>query len=654
MSEIVVTGRATDLIGIAGSASEGVVGRIDLEDRPIQRIAELLETVPGFIATQHSGGGKANQYFLRGFNLDHGTDFAVFHDGVPLNMRTHGHGQGYLDLNFIIPELIDTLTFAKGPYHAENGDFATAGSGRFRTIDTLEAPFVKAEVGTSNFYRIVAAGSTKLGAGNLLLGVETRYDDGPFELPQDLKLVSGFAKWTGPLAGGTLRASATGYHVKFRSPEQVPLRAIESGLIDRLGFLDSDLGGETTRVGGVLSWIDDARGPLNILGYAHYYDFRLTSNFTYFLDDPVNGDEFEQIDERQLYGFTASQQWDVGRSRWRLGAEGRYDDIGQVGLFRTARRARLSTVRDDSVKEGSLGVFVANEFRFNEKLRSYVGVRRDQYRFEVDSSLAANSGEESAGITSYKASLAYQPIKPLELYASYGTGFHSNDARGTTITINPVDGEPADRVDPLVGSQGAELGSRIHFTDRLQATLAVWTLKLESELLFVGDAGTTEASRPSRRDGAEAGIYWFPNRRYSANLEVSYTRSRFADDDPVGNEIPGSIPLVVSSGISAHYDNGWLASAQLKHFGKYPLIEDNNEDNNVESAGSTIVNLRLGREWNKVGVYLDVLNLLDSNDHDVDYFYASRLQGERDAGIEDIHYHVFPPRSLRLSLRYMF
>ena len=289
---ITVTGRADNLIGISAAASEGVVGQVDLDDRPIQRVAELLEVIPGFIATQHSGGGKANQYFLRGFNLDHGTDFAAFHDGVPINMRTHGHGQGYLDLAFIIPELVDTVSFAKGPYRAENGDFATAGAARFRTVDRLDAPFVQGEIGTNEFYRIVAAGSVKAGSGDILLGVEARYDNGPFNLPQDLKLFSGFAKWTGPFAGGTLRASATAYHVGFRSPEQVPLRAIESGLIDRLGFLDADLGGETTRIGGVLNWTDDQKAPLNILAYGHFYDFRLTSNFTYFLDDPVNGDEF--------------------------------------------------------------------------------------------------------------------------------------------------------------------------------------------------------------------------------------------------------------------------------------------------------------------------------------------------------------------------
>jgi outer membrane receptor protein involved in Fe transport len=302
------------------------------------------------------------------------------------------------------------------------------------------------------------------------------------------------------------------------------------------------------------------------------------------------------------------------------------------------------------VREGSVGIYLANEFRFNERWRSYLGVRRDEYDFDVTSSLPANSGSARAGITSYKASLAYQPIDALELYASFGTGFHSNDARGTTINVDPASGDAVDKVDPLVGSEGAELGARLHFNERLQGTLALWTLKLDSELLFVGDAGNTEASRPSQRDGIEAALYWFPNERYTANLEASYTRSRFTDFDPAGDHVPGSIPLVVGAGVTAHYDNGWLASAQLKHFGRYPLIEDSS----VESKGSTLLNLRAGREWTRVGVDLDVLNAQDSDDHDIDYFYASRLQGEPASGVVDIHFHVFPSRTLRLSLRYTF
>ena len=652
LDRVTVTGRRKNLVGEAISASEGIVGQSDIDDRPFLRTGDLLEFVPGLVATQHSGSGKANQYFLRGFNLDHGTDFATFVDDMPVNMRTHGHGQGWTDLNFLIPETVEQLDYRKGVYYADVGDFSSTGSVRFQLADTVARGQASLTAGGDAYVRGVLVDSTKAGAGDLLYGVELQTYDGPWtHIKEDVRKASALLRYSADIGGGRAHVNVMGYRNEWNSADQVPQRAVDQGLIDEFGSLDSSVGGEASRYSLSGGWNGTLMGgDFRAELYAIASTLDLYSNFTYFLDDPDTGDQFNQVDERTLYGFTASQQWDQGRSRWRVGAEGRFDDIDRVGLFRTAARQRVSTVREDAVKEGSFGVFVANEFRLTDKLRTYVGVRHDAYDFEVDSSLPVNSGDASDGITSYKASVAYQPIEPLEFYASYGTGFHSNDARGTTINVDPVSGDPTPRVDPLVGSKGTELGSRIHFSNRLHATLAAWSLKLDSELLFVGDAGNTEASRPSRRDGTELGIYWFPNERYSANFEASYTRSRFDDDDPAGDQIPGSIPLVVSSGITAHYDNGWRASAQLKHFGKYPLIEDNS----LESKGSTIVNLRVGREWTKVGLFLDVLNLLDSSDHDIDYFYASRLPGEPEGGIDDIHFHVFPPRSLRLSLRYTF
>ncbi|WP_426011839.1 TonB-dependent receptor [Caulobacter sp. DWR2-3-1b2] len=352
-----------------------------------------------------------------------------------------------------------------------------------------------------------------------------------------------------------------------------------------------------------------------------------------------------------MYGFEVSQQWELGADRWRAGVDGRYDDIRQVGLFHARARQRLNLVRDDRVKEGSVGLFVANDHRFNDKLRSYVGLRYDHYNFDVGSEpLAANSGQAKDGKASIKASLVYKPVAPLELYASYGQGFPSNDARGVTITVDPVSGDPAQPVTPLVRSVGGEVGARVYLGDRLQATAAVWTLQLDSELLFVGDAGNTEVSRPSRRGGVELGLYYFPAKAVNANLEVSYSGARFRDSDPVGDKIPGSIPLVVSAGVSAKSGTGWLASAQVRYFSPYPLIEDES----VKSTGSGLVNVRVGRDLKRVGLYVDVLNVLDSNDHDVDYYHASRLAGEPTEGVEDVHYHVFQPRSVRASLRYRF
>ncbi|MEO5628750.1 MAG: TonB-dependent receptor [Thermomonas sp.] len=652
LDKVTVVGRRQNLVGEAISASEGIVGQTDIADRPLLRTGDLLEFVPGLVATQHSGSGKANQYFLRGFNLDHGTDFSTSVDSMPVNMRTHGHGQGWTDLNFLIPETVETLTYRKGTYYADVGDFSSAGSARFHIADEVPRGQLGLTVGEDGYARGVVVDSIALGAGQLLYAGELQTYDGPWrDIKEDVKKGSGLLRYSAPMGSGHAHVMVMGYTNEWNSPDQIPQRAVASGLISEFGSLDTTVGGESSRYSLSAGWAGTAfGGEFSADAYAIDSSLNLWSNFTYFLDDPDNGDQFQQVDERKLYGFKASQQWDSGRSRWRVGAEGRFDDIGRVALLRTNARRLVSTVRDDMVEEGSLGVFAANEFRFNNQWRSYVGVRRDEYDFKVASSLPINSGNARAGQTSYKASLAYTPNEALELYASAGTGFHSNDARGTTIRVDPASLEPVDRVDPLVESIGAEIGSRLYFSDRLQATLALWTLRLDSELLFVGDAGTTEPSRPSKRDGIEAGVYWFGSDTYTANVEASYSRSRFRDNDPVGNEIPGSIPLVVSAGINGKYARGWMASAQLKYFGKYPLMEDDS----VESDGSTIVNLRVGREWARYGLFLDVLNALDSDDHDVDYYYASRLQGEPAAGVDDVHFHVFPSRSLRLSLRYSF
>ena len=652
LDQITVIGRRESLVGESISASEGAISQADIAERPLVRTGDLLEFVPGVVATQHSGSGKANQYFLRGFNLDHGTDFATFVDGMPVNMRTHGHGQGWTDLNFLIPEVVEQITYRKGTYYADVGDFSSTGSARFHIGDRVEQGEAELTVGRFGYARGVVVDAFNAAGGQVLVGAELETYDGPWtDIEEDVHKRSGVLRYSRDMGNGRAHIMAMGYKNRWNSADQIPQRAVDAGLISDLGSLDTSVGAEASRYSLSAGWEGAALGgDFSVDAYAIDSSLDIFSNFTYFLDDPVNGDQFEQVDERQLYGFNASQQWHVGRSRWRVGAEGRLDDIDHVGLFRTAARRRLSTVRDDVVRQGSVGVFAANEWRINEQWRSYVGVRRDEYDFKVDSSLPANSGDARAGRTSYKASVAYNPSKALEVYASAGTGFHSNDARGTTIRIDPSTGLDAERVDPLVGSFGAEIGSRVFFTDRLQATLALWTLRLDSELLFVGDAGTTEASRPSRRDGIEAGVYFFGSERYTANLEGSYTRSRFTGSDPAGTEIPGSLPLVLSAGLTAKYPRGWSASAQVKHFGRYPLIEDDS----VRSDGSTIVNLRLGRDWNRVGLHLDVLNLLDSNDHDVEYLYASRLKGEPDEGVEDIHFHVFPPRSLRLSASVRF
>ncbi len=650
--EITVTGRAANLIGIAQSSSEGQIGKVDLADRPIQRIGELLEVIPGFIATQHSGGGKANQYFLRGFNLDHGTDFAQFIDGVPVNLRTHAHGQGYTDINFIIPEFVESIDYAKGPYRADVGDFGTAGSAKFHTVDTA-TPFVTGTIGTSDYYRLVAGGSTKLGVGDLFLGGEFLYDNGPFQIPGDLTRYNGVVKWTGPVGSGTLRASLQGYHTDFRSAEQVPQRAIDSGLIDRLGYLDPYPGGATTRVLASASWTQDGATPITALAYANYYKFKLVSNFTYFLDDPVHGDEFEQRDSRFVVGGRVDKRFAFTLGvpvELLVGADTRADLIAPVGLYHTEFGKIRTVIRRDRVDEESAGVFAEATIHPLPNVRVMLGLRGDGYAFNVRSSIPANSGHSTAGIVSPKAAVAWTAIRQLELYANYGEGFHSNDGRGTAITVSPSDGvTPNDRVTALVKARGYEVGARARPITGLTLTATYWWLNLQSELQYQGDAGETAPVGPSKRHGYELSAFYKPADWLTVDGQYSRSYARETDLSPGADHIPNALESVISAGVVGKYHRA-SAALRFRHFGPYPIIEDNS----VRAKALNVVNGRVGYDFGRIEIAADLLNMFDAKDNEIEYFYTSRLAGEPLEGVDDRHIKPIEPRQLRLSATVRF
>lgn len=658
--EVHVSGRQVNLIGEAISASEGIVSQRELALRPLLRTGEIMEAVPGMIATQHSGTGKANQYFLRGFNLDHGTDFATWYDGMPVNLRSHGHGQGYTDLNFIIPELVETLTYRKGSYYAEVGDFSGSGSAQIASVDEVKKGLLSFEGGDDDYYRLLALNSLKAGSGTLLYALEATRYQGPWtDIGEDLEKYNGLLKYSWETSAGQFSLTAMGYRNRWNSADQIPQRAVASGSIDELGSLDEDAGGESSRYSLSLSWQRD-RWKANL--YAIRYDLNLWSNFTYFLDDPVNGDEFEQVDERWIYGGNLSYSWNqetaLGLMQHHLGGEIRYDDIGDVGLFKSQGRQRLGAVRRDRVEEGSVGLFYENTLHLTQRLRTVLGLRYDAYDFDVDDraginvngiDLSANSGHADDTLFSPKFSLIYTLNEKVELYGSAGYGFHSNDARGTVTVIDPSDGGSIETVDPLVRSKGAEIGSRLFINDQLNASLAFWWLELDSELLFVGDAGNTEASRASRRKGIELTSYYRFNDHWTLDIEYAWTDAEFSETEPgEGNEIDGAPKHVASAGISADYQK-WFGSLRVRYFGKRPL----DSFGSIESDSTTVANLMAGLRLNKnLEVQLDILNLLDSDDHDIDYYYASRLPGEPAGGIEDLHYHVMEPRTVRAGIKF--
>jgi outer membrane receptor protein involved in Fe transport len=634
------------------SASEQYRSAERIIQQPYARPGEFLEATPGLIVTQHSGEGKANQYFLRGFNLDHGTDLAITVDGMPVNMRTHGHGQGYADVSFLIPELIQSMRIRKGPYFADEGDFSSAGALHIDYIDAMNPGFVQGTYGRFNYLRGLAVKSLAVGNGSLLVAGEGIGYDGPWVVPDRQRKLNGVVRYSQgtPLEGFSLTGMA--YNNRWTSTDQIALRAIDQGIIDRFGTLDPTDGGRSSRysLSSRFSAVNDW-GVSQFEAYAIRYTMALFNNFTYFLDDEVNGDQFSQTDKRTIGGFHGNHTFQARLgpfdSETRVGAQGRYDDI-DVGLHKTMARQTLSTVRTDDVQEGSVAFYVQNTTRWTPWLRTVVGARGDWYRAKVASDNPLNSGKAADFIASPKGSLILGPWHNTELFLNAGHGFHSNDVRGVTITVDPNTGGPADKVPFLVKAKGAEVGIRHKNPNGLETALALFMLEYESELLFVGDAGTTEASRPSRRVGVEWTNHYRPVPWLAFDLDIAITRARFSDVAPEGDRIPGSPIMIVSAGVIFGEATGWFGAAKIRHFGPRPLIEDDS----VRSRATTLVNARVGYRWeNGVRVQLDAYNLFNAKANQIEYFYDSRLATEP-AGVAtaDRHIHPAEPLALRLTL----
>jgi hypothetical protein len=611
VEELVVYGRAQELLGIADAASEGIVAFDDIKLAPMMRVGELVEAVPGMVATQHSGTGKANQYFLRGFNLDHGTDFSAFVDGVPINMRTHGHGQGYLDLNFFIPEMVATTTYRKGPYSALVGDFSSAGSVDFRLYDELDESILNVAVGAFDFYRIMGSSTIDAFNGKLTAAADYNTYSGPWDIDEDLEQSKLYLSYKTRIGDAEAKIALLGYSGEWNSSDQIPRRAVRAGVIDELGYIDPDLGGHTDRYGVTGQLNFDSWGAT---AYFVDYDFGLYSNFTYLLEDPVDGDQFEQIDRRQIYGLRldGSSETLTGflPTTFRWGIDVRVDDIGDVGLYRTVARQRIGTVRVDSVDESSVSGYGDFAFALSDSLRVSLGLRADYFDWRVAADRPENSGEGSDYLLSPKFNAAFRAMDNLEIYLNWGRGFHSNDVRGSTITVDPVSGAPADPVDPLVQSNGAEIGARIESGEKFNATITAFWLELDSELLFVGDAGSTEVLGASERLGVEFSTFLQLNEWLAANLDYTYTDSKFKRDDGAGRYVPGAVETSAALGLNGVWQNGIFASARARYLGTAPLVEDNS----VRSNASLLINVGVGYRRESIEFRLDIFNLLDSGD----------------------------------------
>jgi hypothetical protein len=663
---IEVVGPRDAAIGTADSASEGAVERESFQARPKLRPGDIVEAVPGVVATQHSGDGKANQYFLRGFNLDHGTDFAVTVDGMPVNMPTHGHGQGYADLNFLIPELVSGVRYRKGPYFAEGGDFSLAGSASLDYVSVLDAPFAEVTLGARNFKRLLAAGSRTREDQTWLGAIEIEGNDGPWDVPENLRKVSAVARYSqgSPTRGFSLTAMA--YKSRWTATDQVPGRLIDSGELSRFGSLNPTDGGSTQRVSLSGKWFDKGpEGETTLSAYAIDYRFDLFSDFTYFLNNPVNGDQFEQTDRRRIFGAQAARTMPTkfggldGVLSW--GTSWRGDRISEVGLYNTQARERLATVRNDKVSQDLVSVYGQQLVYFTDRLRGYAGVRGDMLRYRVDGREptygAVNSGKGHDAIASPKAGLAFALTPQHELYLNAGVGFHSNDVRGATIAIDPASGAAADRVPALVKGRGAEVGWRFQPDENFTATVALWQLRLDSELVYVGDAGTTEPGRASSRRGIEATLRWKLSRAWRMELDGAVSRARFKGRaaEGEGNHIDNAVEKVLAAGVT--YTEGPLtASLRLRYLGPRAL----DTTNTIRSRSATLLNFGARYVVSKnLTLGLDVFNLAGKKGNDIEYAYASCSAGEVVAGacnggVNDRHVHPMEPRTARVSARWTF
>jgi hypothetical protein len=552
----------------------------------------------------------------------------------------------------MIPELIQSVNVRKGPYFADVGDFGSAGALAIDYINRLPRNILATTNGTFGYHRGLAAGSTAVGAGTLLAAVEGLKYNGPWDVPDNVRKLNGVLRYSQGTVTDGFTLSAMAYSNGWNSTDQVAQRAIDQGVIGRFGSLDPTDGGVSSRFSVSGNWAQSSEyGQSKISAYAISSSLRLYNNFTYFLDDPVNGDQFSQMDRRTVYGLNASHAFDmrVGgiETQTRIGLQTRGDDI-RVGLFKTLQRETLSTVREDSVREGNVGLWADTTARWTDWLRTTVGIREDYFAGRVLSDTPQNSGNAQASMTSLKAGIVLGPWYKTEFYGNAGYGLHSNDIRGATITVDPIDKvTPQDRVPLLVRSKGAELGVRTKAVEGLTSSLAVFVLDFDSELLFVGDAGTTEASRPSRRVGVEWTNQYQLLPWMRLDLDVAYTRARFTDFDPAGDFIPGAPAWVAAGGVTFGSESGWFGALRGRYFGPRPLIEDDG----VRSQASLIFNARAGYKFaNGLRLQLDVLNLFNAKTNQIEYYYLSRLPGEPIGGVADRHVHPAEPLAVRLTL----
>ncbi len=650
------------------SASSYTLDRKDLPRGAHVLARDLAQSVPGMFVVQHAGGGKANQYFLRGFDADHGTDIALSVDGVPVNMVSHGHGQGYADLNWIIPELVSSVDVRKGTYDPRYGDFATAGAIDFQIGRELPQNQVKVEAGMFHSYRALALVGSKWSHLRLSGAAEVLGTDGPFKRPEDLKRVNLFARAASDLGDGELSLTLTGYLSGWNASGQIPEREVNAGRLDRFGYIDRYEGGQSTRHNVYLRYQTNPEEAQrwDVLAYVSLYSFSLYSDFTFFRDAPVNGDMIHQRDDRTLSGFKVryarDQRLGIFDSTWRFGIELRHDKIAN-GLDRAPQREWSTTLVDAGIGETAASAYAESEIAWLKWLRSNVGVRGDAFGFAVRDKLedretlgTRTSGERLATRVSPKASLTLSPVSWLSLYANYGMGFHSNDARGVIRGVTP-----------LTRADGYEAGFSVRALSRVKLRLALFRIDLNSELVWVGDEGTTEASGRTRRQGLETDVHVDILPWLWSDIAYTWSSAHFRDEPKAMNQVPLAPRQLLTAKLTAVHPRGPFARLSLFYMGQRPA----NEDSSIMADGFTRLDLSAGYHHERFEVALALENLLNTKWRESQFATVSRLRNETSAascqngshavveggsfvGCDDLHFTPGAPIAVRGSASLYF
>jgi outer membrane receptor protein involved in Fe transport len=678
LTEVTVTASRLDLLGTATTASQGSVTEQELELRPAYRVGQLLESVPGLVVTVHSGEGKANQYLARGFNLDHGTDIANFVDDMPVNRPTNTHGQGYSDLNFIMPELANGLDYTKGPYYAPVGDFGSVASTHMKLADDIPDQ-VSLAAGTLGVYNVFAGGTQHLSDDDRIVGgAYYGHVDGPFTHPDDFEKLAGVLRYSHGTDADGYSATVMGYHGQGNMTTDQPLRALQEGLIGRYGTLDPSDGNSSERHSLSVHFATTGTA-WKFRSSAYYIESRmiLWNDFTHFLDDPINGDQEEQTETRTTTGGQAAAvftQMLAGiQNDTEVGVQLR-DDSAYVNRLHTRYRTPLDycsvaqatgpaiqvaaaggVCNADQVHLLDLGPYLDVASHWLTWLRTVLGVREEYYRASDHSLTTGFQGETSETLLQPKGSVILGPFAKTEFYFSAGRGFHSDDVRGVFGTV-PVEGVPgaAGKTPLLAPTQGLEFGIRSDVIPKLSTQLAVFQQDFNSELAYDADAGQDTASAPSRRRGVEFSGEYRPLPWIEFNTDLALSRARYTGDLTAfgldGPWIANAPKFIGSFGVLVNNLGPWFGGLQWRKLGPYPI---NDGDQFPEDSGYSEFNLDVGYKLSaNLKLQLSVYNLLNTHANSSAYYYTSRLPGEPAAGVDGIQVHPLEPFSGVLKLTF--